>query len=82
MDRPPATYLVCGAALRKTRMSLGLTIAQLATRAGISRTHLNQLELGIKRNVRPPTYSALRAACELPPDDSSLLADEEPQREE
>lgn len=59
---PHPTYQVNGAALREIRMSLGMSIAEAAARAGISKSYLNQLELGFKRHMRPPTYTALRSA--------------------
>ncbi|MFD9630151.1 helix-turn-helix domain-containing protein [Streptomyces violascens] len=75
MERPPATtYLVNGAALRTRRMELGMDLAECAAEAGISRPYLNQLELGHRRRLRPPTYSALRTALQLDPADHRLLA--------
>lgn len=73
MEQPPATYQVNGAAIRERRKDLGISIADLADRAGISRPYLNCLELGIKRHMRPPTYAALRTALGLDPRDPQLL---------
>lgn len=80
MERPPATtYLVNGWAIRERRMELGLDLAECAARAQISRAYLTQLELGHRRNPRPPTYMALRTALQLDPTDSRLLAPAEDQ---
>lgn len=56
-------------------MSRGIPIADLARRTGISRSYLTRLEIGSRRFMRPHTYTALRAALELPPDDKQLLAE-------
>lgn len=73
MERPPATFQVNGTAIRIRRMSLGMDIEQCAHKAGLSSSYLRQLELGFKRNMRPPTYTALRTALHLDPDDRRLL---------
>lgn len=70
----PATYRVDGAAIRNRRMDLGLSIEDCAARAGITRPYLSQLELGHRREMRPPTYTALHTALDLPGDDRRLLA--------
>ncbi|MFG3510195.1 helix-turn-helix domain-containing protein [Streptomyces sp. NPDC047821] len=75
MERPPATtYLVNGAAIRIRRMQLGLNLAECAAQAGISRAYLAQLELGHRRNPRPPTYHRLCTALRIEPSDHRLLA--------
>lgn len=74
MHRPPPTFEVSGTDIRKIRMGLGINIAQLAARAGLSDSYLRQLELGHKRNMRPPAYTALRTALGLKPDDARILA--------
>ncbi|MFE2497165.1 helix-turn-helix domain-containing protein [Streptomyces scopuliridis] len=78
MEQPPATtYQVDGAEIRTRRMELGLTQAECAARARIARPYLSQLETGERRHLRPPTYTALRAALALTPDDRRLLAPDE-----
>lgn len=60
MHRPPATYQVNGAAIRETRKRQGLGIREAAEAAGISRSYWQRLETGIREQMRPPTYAALR----------------------
>ncbi|MEV6477664.1 helix-turn-helix transcriptional regulator [Streptomyces sp. NPDC051657] len=74
MTAAPATYEVNGAAIRKLRMSRGTQLADLARNAGITRSYLQRLETGVRRQMRPPTYVALRTALGLQPDDEHLLA--------
>lgn len=74
MEQPPATtYQVDGAEIRTRRKELGLSQAECAATAGIARPYLSQLELGIRRHLRPPTYKALRTTLQIPPDDRRLL---------
>ena len=83
MERPPATtYLVNGAAIRTRRMELGIDLAECAAATAISRAYLNQLELGLRRRMKPPTYHRLRTALRIEPDDRRLLIAEERQRKE
>ncbi|MDT9688152.1 helix-turn-helix transcriptional regulator [Streptomyces sp. P9(2023)] len=81
MKAPRPTYEVDGAAIRKIRMSRGIKIADLARNARISRSYLTRLEIGVRTNMRPPTYAALRTALELDPEDEQLLAPREPNTE-
>ncbi|MEV8474905.1 helix-turn-helix transcriptional regulator [Streptomyces sp. NPDC051173] len=74
MERPPATFEVNGAALRRTRMHHGIGIHELADSAGISRSYLQRLETGTRRRMRPGTYAALRTALNV--DDDRLLNEE------
>lgn len=75
MEQPPATtYLVKGAALRERRKELGMNVTECAAEAGISRPYLTQLELGIRRHMKPPTYMALRTVLQIDPTDERLLA--------
>ncbi|MEV7466217.1 helix-turn-helix transcriptional regulator [Streptomyces kronopolitis] len=62
MNNPPATYQVNGAAIRATRKRRGLGIRETAEAAGISRSYLQRLETGIREQMRPPTFAALRTA--------------------
>ncbi|MEH0431224.1 helix-turn-helix domain-containing protein [Streptomyces stelliscabiei] len=62
MHRTPTTYQVDGAAIRTRRKALGLSQAQCAAQAGISREYLSQLETGVRQEMRPPTYARLRSA--------------------
>lgn len=75
MTAPRPTYEVDGTAIRETRMSKGLKTADLARTAGISRSYLTRLEIGVRRHMRPPAYVALRSALGLPPNDTQLLAE-------
>ena len=80
MERPPATtYLVKGAAIRIRRKELGLSQAQCAAAAGISRPYLSQLETGVRQHATPPTYTALRTALQLACHDRRLLDPDEDQ---
>lgn len=79
MERPQATFQVDGAAIRTRRMELGLTQAQLAKRARISRPYVTQLERGERSDMRPPTYTRLRYALRIQTADRQLLAQHEDQ---
>ncbi|MFD4263974.1 helix-turn-helix domain-containing protein [Streptomyces sp. NPDC058534] len=81
MTAPRATYEVDGAAIRKLRMARGIQIADLARNARITRSYLSRLETGVRRQMRPPTYSALRNALGIPAEDEQLLAPSEPNTE-
>jgi transcriptional regulator with XRE-family HTH domain len=83
MQKPqPTTYTVNGAQIRKLRMGAGLKTRDLAAKAGIDRSYLTQLELGWRKRMRPPTYTALRAALGLQPNDEQLLEPTEHPRQE
>lgn len=81
MTAPRATYEVDGAAIRRVRMSRGIQIADLARNAHITRSYLSRLETGVRRQMRPPTYTALRTALGVDADDGQLLAPSEPNTE-
>lgn len=74
MERPPATYQVNGAELRRTRMRQGLGIQETAEAAGIDRSYLQRLETGVRHRMRPGTYAALRTALNV--NDDRLLEEE------
>ncbi|MEV6790869.1 helix-turn-helix transcriptional regulator [Streptomyces sp. NPDC051320] len=74
MTAPRATYEVDGAAIRTIRMARGIQIADLARTARITRSYLSRLETGVRRQMRPPTYTALRTALGIQADDEQLLA--------
>ena len=83
MHRPPATFQVDGTAIRTRRKELGLGRNECAKEAGISGPYLTQLETGVRRDMRPPTYARLRTVLDVPADDVRLLApSEEPPGEE
>jgi transcriptional regulator with XRE-family HTH domain len=73
MSKPPATYQVDGAAIRTRRKALGLSQAECARRAGITRAYLSQLETGARQDMRPPTYARLRSALKSKRSDRLLL---------
>ncbi|MFE9448377.1 helix-turn-helix domain-containing protein [Streptomyces sp. NPDC006739] len=79
MERPQPTFQVAGAAIRTRRMQLGLTQAQLAQRARISRPYVTQLENGDRSDMRPPTYTRLRYALRIQTNDRQLLTPPEDQ---
>ncbi|MFF9758616.1 helix-turn-helix domain-containing protein [Streptomyces caelestis] len=81
MTAPRATYEVDGAAIRKLRMSRGIQIVDLARSARITRSYLQRLETGVRRQMRPPTYTALRTALGIDADDTQLLVTDEPDTE-
>lgn len=56
----PTTFEVDGDAIRKERMQAGLTQAELAQQAGISRRYVSSLETGTRRHMSPKTYTRLR----------------------
>ncbi|MET8826017.1 helix-turn-helix domain-containing protein [Streptomyces sp. NPDC004610] len=74
MEQPPTTFQVDGAAIRTRRKELGLSRDDCAQQAGISGPYLSQLETGARRDMRPPTYTRLRTALQVQPDDGLLLA--------
>jgi transcriptional regulator with XRE-family HTH domain len=83
MHKPPTTYQVDGAAIRTRRKALGLSQAECASRAGITRAYLSQLENGARQDMRPPTYARLRSALKSKRSDRLLLpARQERQGEE
>lgn len=73
MDRPHPTFQVDGAAIRTRRKDLGMSLAQCADAAGLSKSYLTELEVGVKERMRPPKYAGLRTALNLQPDDRRLL---------
>ncbi|HEY6114751.1 MAG TPA: helix-turn-helix transcriptional regulator [Candidatus Dormibacteraeota bacterium] len=74
MEKPqPTVFQVVGAEIRKRRMQVGLNLRQCARRAGISHSYLSEIETGLKRDMRPPTYAGLRTALQIQPDDRRLL---------
>jgi len=75
MEQPLPTYQVNGAEIRKLRMQAGLSTAELAQRAEISRRYLNHLENGYRTRMRPTAHSRLRAALGLQADSTQLLLD-------
>ncbi|MFG3154263.1 helix-turn-helix domain-containing protein [Streptomyces sp. NPDC048219] len=81
MTAPRATYEVDGAAIRRLRMARGIQIADLARTARITRSYLTRLETGVRRQMRPPTYLALRTALGIDANDTQLLAQREPNTE-
>jgi cytoskeletal protein RodZ len=54
-------------------MELGMDLAECAAATAISRAYLNQLELGLRQRMKPPTYHRLRTALRIEPDDRRLL---------
>lgn len=80
MEQRPTTFQVNGAAVRWTRMSQGLTQAQVAEAAGITANYLSRLETGTRQHMRPGNYAALRTA--LNANDAQLLAHTEDFQEE
>jgi transcriptional regulator with XRE-family HTH domain len=62
-------------------MARGIKIADLARNARITPNYLSRLETGVRRQMRPPTYTALRTALGLDADDDQLLARSEPNTE-
>ncbi|WP_073946480.1 helix-turn-helix domain-containing protein [Streptomyces kebangsaanensis] len=81
MTAPRATYEVDGAAIRRLRMARGIQMADLARTARITPSYLSRLETGVRRQMRPPTYTALRTALGVEADDDQLLAPSEPNTE-
>ncbi len=75
MNSPPATYQVNGAAIRATRKRQGLGIRETAEAAGISRSYLQRLETGLRCQMRPPRFAALRAVLDT--DEEALLSPHE-----
>jgi transcriptional regulator with XRE-family HTH domain len=74
MHRTPTTFQVDGAAIRTRRKELGLSLAECAARARISRPYLSQLENGDRRDMRPPTYKRLNSALKSQRSKRLLLA--------
>jgi transcriptional regulator with XRE-family HTH domain len=74
MEATPPTYQVKGAEIRKLRKQAGLSTAEMARKALISRRYLNHLENGYRTRMRPGPYQRLREACGLLADSTQLLA--------
>lgn len=72
MELPPSTFQVRGAVIRERRKQMGFDVAELATKAGISRRYLSHLENGTRWKMRPRRYAALRTALAVT--DEDLLA--------
>jgi transcriptional regulator with XRE-family HTH domain len=51
--------------VRKRRKELGISMDQLASRSGLHRTYLNEVELG-KRNIALENIERLAKALDLP----------------
>ena len=73
MEATPTTFKVNGAEIRKLRMQAGLSTAELAETALISRRYLNHLENGYRTRMRPGPYTRLRTALGLPADSTRIL---------
>lgn len=56
-----------------------MSLAQCADAAGISKSYLTELEVGVKERMRPPKYAGLRTALQIQPADRRLLAPTESQ---
>ncbi len=54
-----------GERLRRARQAAGLTQAELAERAGLSRRGINDLERGVRRHPRQDTVALLAQALGL-----------------
>lgn len=52
----PPTVEIDGAKLRELRVRTGENLKAFAARAGITFQYLSQLELGVRRQVSPPTF--------------------------
>lgn len=76
MHRPPATYQVNGAAIRAKRKRRGLGIRETAEAAEISRSYLQRLETGIRKQMSPPKFAALRRTLHAE-EDELLVSHEE-----
>jgi transcriptional regulator with XRE-family HTH domain len=69
-----SSVAVHGPALRHIRQLTGLTTAQLADEADITRDYLRKIELGFNRSVAPSVYARLIFALRID-DRRVLLAD-------
>ena len=69
-----------GVLLRQARESAGLTLEELATRAGLTPNAIGALERGERRYPYPATVRALSAALELSPDEQKVLMASVPKR--
>ncbi len=56
-----------------------MSLAQCAHAAGISKSYLTELEVGVKERMRPPKYAGLRTALQIQHDDRRLLTPTEDQ---
>lgn len=56
-----------GAAVRATREALGISQAELADRAGMTRAHLSRLETGNRRRINVEVLARIEAALGLMP---------------
>lgn len=72
MQGPATTYAVDGEAICDMRMRAGIEVSQLASAVGVSDSYIRKLERGVRKRMRPATYTRLRAA--LGADEKELLA--------
>ena len=77
MEATPTTYTVNGAEIRKLRIQAGLSTAEMARAARLSKRYLNHLENGYRTRMRPHSYSRLCQALGLPAESIRLLAPQE-----
>ncbi|MFJ2515566.1 helix-turn-helix domain-containing protein [Streptomyces griseoviridis] len=82
MHKAPATFRVDGTAIRTRRKELGLSRNDCAQRAGISGPYLSQIETGVRRDLRPPTYQRLRTVLDVSANDRRLLLPSGSQQEQ
>lgn len=61
----PATVEVHGPAIREIRIRSGMGVAALAAAAGVTRSHIANIELGQRRRLTPKTFNALVAALAI-----------------
>lgn len=59
MNRDSEPIQIHGPAMRAVRGRAGVTLARIATSAGVSVSFLAQVERGVKRAVRPQVFAAI-----------------------
>lgn len=75
MHQNSPTFQVVGSAIRTRRKQAGMSAQELAAAVGVDDSYIYKLERGVREQMRPGPYTALRAALKCTDDD--LLAPED-----
>ncbi|MFI0900625.1 helix-turn-helix domain-containing protein [Streptomyces sp. NPDC020983] len=62
MQEPDTTFEVNGQAICDARKRAGLEVKDLASAVGVTDSYIRKIERGIRKRMKPSTYSRLRTA--------------------
>jgi transcriptional regulator with XRE-family HTH domain len=62
MQHPVTTFEVDGKAIWDKRMQAGIEVKELARTVGVSDSYIRKLERGLRKRMKPGSYSRLRDA--------------------